>query len=107
MSASGGKADMTVCGSPLSRSLLGVTRTWFAPHMSAFDPKRTWCNSVPYRPDEAKIETKQKENEMDYGSGATGCRRNKLCAHGPRSPTSFGLLSQIFGNKLTLPERYP
>src|SRR5690242_3364862 len=27
---------------PLSRSLLGVKRTWpFAPHMSAYDPKRT------------------------------------------------------------------
>src|SRR5262245_43582594 len=42
MSAFGGKADMTVCGSPLSWSLLGVKRTWpFALHMSAFDPKRT------------------------------------------------------------------
>src|SRR5262245_9336045 len=38
----GGKADMTVCGSPLSRSLLGVKRTWLcATHMSAYDPKRT------------------------------------------------------------------
>src|SRR5262249_6086218 len=45
MSAFGGKADMTVCGCLLSRSLLGVKRTCrFAPHMSAFDPKRT---SVP------------------------------------------------------------
>src|SRR5262245_333 len=44
MSAFGGKADMTVCGSPLSRSLLGVKRTWaVAAHMSAFDPKRTCC----------------------------------------------------------------
>src|SRR5262249_59501072 len=42
MSAFGGKADMTVCGSPLSRSLLGVKQTsLFATHMSAFDPKRT------------------------------------------------------------------
>src|SRR5262249_50385981 len=42
MSAFGGKADTTVCGSPLSRSLLGVKRTWpFAAHMSASDPKRT------------------------------------------------------------------
>src|SRR5215475_12351042 len=33
---------MTVCRSPLSRSLLGVKRTWaVAPHMSAYDPKRT------------------------------------------------------------------
>ena len=38
MSAFGGKADITVCGNPLSRSLLGVKRTWpFALHMSAFD----------------------------------------------------------------------
>jgi len=42
MSAIGGKADMTVCGNPLSRSLIGVKRTCgFALHMSAFDPKRT------------------------------------------------------------------
>jgi|SRR5262249_20870052 len=33
---------MTVCGSPLLRSLLGAKRTYrFALHMSAFDPKRT------------------------------------------------------------------
>jgi hypothetical protein len=43
MSAFGGKADITFCGNPLLRSLLGVKRTWLgAPHMSAFDPKRTW-----------------------------------------------------------------
>src|SRR5262245_51372746 len=42
MSAFGGKADMTVCGCLLFRSLLGVKRTWaIALHMSAFDPKRT------------------------------------------------------------------
>jgi hypothetical protein len=42
MSAFGGKADMTLCGNPLSRSLLGVKRTsLFATHMSAYDPKRT------------------------------------------------------------------
>src|SRR5262245_49973859 len=42
MPAFGGKADMTVCGSPLLRSLLGVKRTsLFATHMSAFDPKQT------------------------------------------------------------------
>src|SRR5215831_17524855 len=42
MSAFGGKADMTLCGCLLSRSLLGVKRTWLiAAHMSAFDPKRT------------------------------------------------------------------
>jgi len=41
-SAFGGKADMTLCGCPLFRSLLGVKRTWvIAAHMSAFDPKRT------------------------------------------------------------------
>jgi hypothetical protein len=39
MSAFGGKADTTLCGNPLSRSLLGVKRTWaVALHMSANDP---------------------------------------------------------------------
>src|SRR5262247_775499 len=42
MFAFGGKVDMTLCGNPLLRSLLGVHRTCpFALHMSAFDPKRT------------------------------------------------------------------
>src|SRR5262245_66186617 len=42
MSAFGGKADVTFCENSLSRSLLGVKRTWrFALHMSACDPKRT------------------------------------------------------------------
>ena len=41
MSAFGGKADMTFCGISLSRSLLGVERTWrFAVRTSAFNPKR-------------------------------------------------------------------
>jgi hypothetical protein len=36
------KADITVCGNPLSRSLLEVKRTWpAAVQMSAYDPKRT------------------------------------------------------------------
>src|SRR5215475_1224277 len=40
--AFGGKAEMAGCGCLLSRSLLGVKRTLaFAPHMSAYDPKRT------------------------------------------------------------------
>jgi hypothetical protein len=39
--AFGGKADMTLCGNPLSRSLLGVKRTsLFAAQLSAFEPKR-------------------------------------------------------------------
>src|SRR4029453_8610238 len=47
MSAFGGKADITVCGNPLSRSLLGVKRTCpFALHMSAFDPKRTFMSRL-------------------------------------------------------------
>src|SRR5215468_3894623 len=42
MSAFRGKADMPLCESPLSRSLLGAKRTCsVAPHMSAYDPKRT------------------------------------------------------------------
>src|SRR5215468_1264204 len=48
MSAFGGKADMTVCGSPLSRSLLDLERTCrLAPHMSAHDPKRTFHHPRP------------------------------------------------------------
>ena len=43
----GGKADMTVCASPLSQSLSGVKRTClFALHMSAFDPKRTSASAL-------------------------------------------------------------
>jgi hypothetical protein len=39
MSAFGGKADMTFCESPLSRSLLGLKRTsLIAAHMSGSDP---------------------------------------------------------------------
>src|SRR5262252_9318369 len=48
MSAFGGKADMTVCGGLLSRSLLGVKQTCrIALHMSAFDPKRTSQHTRP------------------------------------------------------------
>ena len=47
MSAFGGKADMTLCGNPLLRSLLRVKRTsLFAAQMSAFDPKRTKADAV-------------------------------------------------------------
>jgi hypothetical protein len=47
MSAFGGKADMTLCGNPLLRSLLGVKRTWpFVVQMSAFDPNRKWADDV-------------------------------------------------------------
>jgi hypothetical protein len=38
---------MTIGTCPLSRSLLGVKRTWVgALHMSAFDPKRTLPSNV-------------------------------------------------------------
>jgi hypothetical protein len=48
MSAFGGKADMTFCENPLSRSLLGEERTCpFAAHMSASDPKRTSTRITP------------------------------------------------------------
>src|SRR5262245_29626542 len=48
MSAFGGKADMAVCGSPLSRLLLGVKRTCLcALYMSAYDPKRTSSDILP------------------------------------------------------------
>jgi hypothetical protein len=43
MSAFGCKADMTLRGCPLFRSLLGAKRTCLvALHMSTSDPKRTW-----------------------------------------------------------------
>jgi hypothetical protein len=44
-SAFGGESDMTILrgACPLLWSLLGVKRTWAcAPHMCAFDPKRTF-----------------------------------------------------------------
>jgi hypothetical protein len=48
MSAFGCKADMTLCGNPLLRSLLGVKRTWrLHCEMSASDPKRTLTASGP------------------------------------------------------------
>jgi len=38
---------MAFCGISLSRSLLGVKRTWLvAAHMSAFDPKRTCASAL-------------------------------------------------------------
>jgi hypothetical protein len=47
MSAFAGKADMKFFGNPLSRSVLGVKRTWAcALQMSAFDPKRTWTGAL-------------------------------------------------------------
>jgi hypothetical protein len=48
----GGKADMTLCGNPLLRSLLGVERTSpCALHMSAYDPKRTLAGPTPAFPE--------------------------------------------------------
>ena len=47
LSAFGSKADITVCGNPLSRSLLGAKRTsLFALQMSASDPKRLSCHGA-------------------------------------------------------------
>jgi hypothetical protein len=47
-SAFGSKADMMVCRSLLSWSLLRVKRTCrLAVHMSAFDPKWTCCTPEP------------------------------------------------------------
>jgi pimeloyl-ACP methyl ester carboxylesterase len=48
VSAFGCKADMALCGNSLSRSLMGVKRTWVgALHMSAYDPKRTRLVVIP------------------------------------------------------------
>jgi hypothetical protein len=45
-----GKANIPCRGKPFSRSLLGVKRTWgVAPHMSAYDPKRTSGLPTPSR----------------------------------------------------------
>jgi hypothetical protein len=50
MSTFGGQADMTLCGNPLLRSLLGVKWTWLvAAHMSAFDPKRILPSLISVR----------------------------------------------------------
>jgi hypothetical protein len=44
----GCNADIVFCGISLSRSLLGVKRTWVtALQMSAFDPKRTLAGPFP------------------------------------------------------------
>jgi len=50
MSASGGKADMACCGNPLSRSLLGVKRTWtiyFAPTQPQGVSRGNWIQTMP------------------------------------------------------------
>jgi hypothetical protein len=57
MSAFRGKADMTSCGNPLSRSLFGVKRTsLFAAQMSAFDPKRTFTVQRVLRSQQQNLE---------------------------------------------------
>jgi hypothetical protein len=70
MSAFGGKADMTFCENPLSRSLLGVKRTWVdALQMSANDPKRTLSlhRHAGYRPD-FRIEGSRSASRRTAGS---------------------------------------
>jgi hypothetical protein len=59
---------MAFCGISLSRSLLGVKRTWAcAPRMSAFDPKRTWCGHWNFR----KIEHRREPPDMQRRGGST------------------------------------
>jgi hypothetical protein len=56
MSAFGGKADMTVCGNPLSRSLLGVIcgrRDLIATH--AFHPSTKSGNGYRYFPESSSV----------------------------------------------------
>src|SRR6476660_5398577 len=77
MSAFGGKAHMNFFKNPLSRSLLGVKRTWvIALHMSAFDPKRTSTSSLNVvhfeqtrRPDRLTLSAEPKEIPALIGSG--------------------------------------
>src|SRR5262249_26902883 len=82
MSAFGCRADMTVCGSPLSRSLLGVKQTSsVAPHMSASDPKRTslflksgrperWRKLLPFRVRASGAAMKRREFVTFLGGAA-------------------------------------
>jgi hypothetical protein len=45
----GGKADMTICGiSAFAVAIGGKADMAFAPHMSAYDPKRTLASKLPY-----------------------------------------------------------
>src|SRR5215471_2374682 len=88
MSAFGGKADMSFCGSPLLRSLLGVKRTCScALHMSAFDPKRTW-GPVPYwtrvhlEGEAGKLDTRW-NFRMEGGDVSPSCAPS-LCANQQR-----------------------
>jgi hypothetical protein len=82
MSAFRGKADMTICGCPLLRSLLGVKRTWlFALHMSANDPKRTLAHHL----DGGLVGTtsgfahrRDRENELEQRPILAVRRRSKL-----------------------------
>ena len=62
---------MTVCGSPLSLSLLGVKRTCsLALHMSAFDPKRTLAVIAVMRFLARRLIAKQ----------CACCTRNRCCS---------------------------
>src|SRR5262245_43250562 len=96
MSAFRGKADMTVCRCPLSRSLLGVKRTSFvAAHMSACDPKRTLmlqnhlsecslsvCSFSTIR---CPILTVRDDDEAARVHHASQLRGGDLAAHCPRA----------------------
>src|SRR5262245_189308 len=57
-------ADMTVCGCPLSRSLLGLKRTCLvALHMSAYDPKRTSASAL-HMSAKKKFDVVKRETEI-------------------------------------------
>src|SRR5215475_3381422 len=79
MSANGGKADMTVCGSPLSRSLLGVKRTCVAAlHESAFDPKRTYTRLPCLSAFKKILVSQQKYRGSQYKSpSCRDCNRSR------------------------------
>src|SRR5262245_18684457 len=69
MSVFGGKADMTMCGNPLLRSLLGAKRTCrFALHMSAYDPSALPKMSCPRFPKAVTVPEKAiLQGVVDYG----------------------------------------
>jgi hypothetical protein len=73
MSAFGGKADMTVCRSPLSWSLSGVKQTSLvAVHMSANDPKRTSASALHMSAFGGKADMRPPSQLFATGLGALG-----------------------------------
>ena len=102
MSALGGKADITVYGNPLLRSLLGVKRTSLvALRMSANDPKRTsrrsrWLMAV------VKIKLTRRSTACGAPAGSTvgsHCVSGWSCRPGRTSVPSRCALNSVRGQR--------